>query len=175
MAVSVTLACEQGSLPVAWQLYLPHVCAEDVQRRLKAGVPEDLEFATKPQIALHQLRSLLAQGAPRHCVLADAGLRYRLCISSRPERTWFALRSGNHFSGRSLASWFRAIGAQAIQRHGASPCNAKAYGQPVSVKALAPSLPQSTFQSISWRENTNERLSSRLAELRVHCAGGNAD
>ena len=35
VAVSVSLACEQGSLPVAWQLYLPRNWAEDAQRRLK--------------------------------------------------------------------------------------------------------------------------------------------
>lgn len=44
--------------------------------------------------------------------------------------------------------------------------------QPVSVKALAQSLPGSAFQSISWREGTNERLSSRFAAVRVRCAGG---
>ena len=73
VAVSVTLACSQGSLPVAWQLYLPEDWAADPQRRRKAGVPEALRFATKTQIALQQLRKLLAEGAPRYCVLADAG------------------------------------------------------------------------------------------------------
>lgn len=45
--------------------------------------------------------------------------------------------------------------------------------QPVSVKALAQSLPDSAFQKISWREGTNERLTGRFAALRVRCAGGN--
>jgi SRSO17 transposase len=36
-------------------------------------VPAALEFATKPQIALRQIEHQLAQGAQRHCVLADAG------------------------------------------------------------------------------------------------------
>ena len=45
--------------------------------------------------------------------------------------------------------------------------------QPVSVKALAQSLPDSAFHNISWREGTNERLTSRFAALRVRCAGGN--
>jgi len=36
-------------------------------------VPEEVRFATKTQIALAQLRTLLAEGAPHHCVLADAG------------------------------------------------------------------------------------------------------
>ena len=73
VVVSVSLSCSQGSLPVAWQLYLPKEWAEDEDRRRKAGVPETLQFATKTEIALEQLRRLLAEGAPRHCVLADAG------------------------------------------------------------------------------------------------------
>ena len=73
VAVSVSLACEQGSLPVAWQLYLPAAWAQDKARRAKASVPEGIEFTTKAQIALGQMRDLMAQGAPQHCVLADAG------------------------------------------------------------------------------------------------------
>ena len=73
VAVSVSLATHGGSVPVAWRLYLPQAWAEDTERRTKAGVPGEIEFATKPQIALGQLRHLLTQGAPRHCVLADAG------------------------------------------------------------------------------------------------------
>src|SRR6195952_1842963 len=73
VAVSVSLACDQGSVPVAWQLYLPEEWAGGPVRRAQTGVPEEVRFATKPQIALAQLRTLLGEGAPRHCVLADAG------------------------------------------------------------------------------------------------------
>ena len=97
VAVSVTLACEEGSLPVAWQLYLPHVWAEDDVRRVKAGIPEDIKFATKPQIALQQIEDLLSEGAPRHCVLADAGYG----ISTLPETTaWNDLVHAAHMRWR---------------------------------------------------------------------------
>jgi SRSO17 transposase len=46
--------------------------------------------------------------------------------------------------------------------------------QPVSVKALALSLPAQAFQTISWREGTNEPLSGRFAAVQVRHAGGNA-
>ena len=49
VAVSVSLACEAASVPVAWQLYLPSDWAADAARRDKAGVPEALEFTTKPK------------------------------------------------------------------------------------------------------------------------------
>ena len=73
VAVSATLACQTGSLPVAWQLHLRKDRADDIPRRDKAGVPQDVAFATKPAIALAQIESLLAQGAPKHPLLADAG------------------------------------------------------------------------------------------------------
>ena len=50
VAVSVTLACQMGSLPVAWQLYLPESWTNDKARCEKAGVPQDMEFATKPAV-----------------------------------------------------------------------------------------------------------------------------
>ncbi|MEY3251819.1 MAG: hypothetical protein RL227_792, partial [Pseudomonadota bacterium] len=69
----VCLACDQGRVPAAWQPCLPDDWAFDPVRRHQAGVPEVLRFATQTQIALSHLRALLADGAPRQGVLADAG------------------------------------------------------------------------------------------------------
>jgi SRSO17 transposase len=52
VAVSLSLATQLGSLPIAYQLYLPHECIDDPTRRQRAGIPEGQIFATKPQIAL---------------------------------------------------------------------------------------------------------------------------
>jgi len=45
--------------------------------------------------------------------------------------------------------------------------------QPMSVKALAQSLPSRAFQNVSWRAGTNQTLSGRFAAVRVRHAGGN--
>jgi len=60
-------------VPVAYRMYLPQQWAQDTERRRKAGVPTEIKFSTKNQIALQQLETLLAAGAPKYCVLADAG------------------------------------------------------------------------------------------------------
>ena len=73
VAVSLSLASVQGSLPIAYQLYLPKDWAADPVRRKAAGVPEDIAFATKPEIALAQMRQALGHGIPVGVVLADAG------------------------------------------------------------------------------------------------------
>jgi SRSO17 transposase len=73
VAVSLSLANHHASLPVAYQLYLPQDWAQDRGRRRKAGVPEEVEFKTKPQIALEQLRWAQQAGLPRGVALLDAG------------------------------------------------------------------------------------------------------
>ena len=42
--------------------------------------------------------------------------------------------------------------------------------RPISVKALARSLPPRAWRTIEWREGTAERLSSRFARVRVRVA-----
>ena len=73
VAVTLSIANHAASLPVAYRLYLPEAWAADPVRRRKAGVPEDVGFATKPEIALEQIRAAVAAGIPRGTVLMDAG------------------------------------------------------------------------------------------------------
>jgi SRSO17 transposase len=56
VAVSLSLANDYASLPVCHRLYLTQEWIDDAARRAKAGVPEEIEFKTKPQIALDQMR-----------------------------------------------------------------------------------------------------------------------
>src|ERR1700688_2454159 len=73
VAVSLSLANHHASLPVAYQLYLPEDWAQDRERRRKVGIPEQVEFKTKPEIALEQLRWAHEAGLPRGVALLDAG------------------------------------------------------------------------------------------------------
>ena len=73
VAVSLSVATCEASLPVAWQLYLPEAWAGDAARRQKAKVPETIGFQTKPEIALDQITEALAEGLASGVVLADAG------------------------------------------------------------------------------------------------------
>jgi len=73
VAVSLSLATVRGSIPIAYQLYLPKDWAGDDVSRESADVPKDIDFATKPEIALTQIRQAIDQGVPLGVVLADAG------------------------------------------------------------------------------------------------------
>jgi len=176
VAVSVSLGCEQGSVPVAWQLYLPEDWAAETARRRQAGVPEELRFATKMQIALAQLRGLLAEGAPRHCVLADAG--YGVDAAFRQALSDMGLLYAVGVTS-AVVVWppgIEPLPPKPYSGLGRPPVMPRRTGrlQPMSAKALALSLPAQAFQTISWREGTNAPLSGRFAAVRVRHAGGNA-
>src|SRR3989339_2265521 len=73
VAVSVSVATAYASLPVAYRLYVPEKWVEDSHRRQQAGIPAEVAFQTKPEIALDQLRTLARSEVPRGVVLVDAG------------------------------------------------------------------------------------------------------
>src|SRR5580704_5462568 len=73
IAVTLSIANHHASLPVAYRLYLPKAWAEDDERRCKAGVPADISFKTKPEIALEQMRWASEVGLPGDVALVDAG------------------------------------------------------------------------------------------------------
>jgi len=175
VAVSVSLACDQGSIPVAWQLYLPEDWATDQERRVRAGVPQDLEFATKTQIALQQLRALLAEGAPRHCVLADAGYGVDTAFRQALSDMGLMYSVGVTSSVVVWAPGVEPLPPAPYSGRGRPPVMPRrtAELQPTSVKALALSLPEKAYQTITWREGSNAPLSGRFAALRVRHAGGN--
>jgi DDE superfamily endonuclease len=51
VAVTVTYATGRGHALIGRALYLPEGCAADEEHRELAGVPEEVLFATKPQLA----------------------------------------------------------------------------------------------------------------------------
>ena len=72
VAVSLSLATVRGSLPLDYQLYLPHEWTDDRVRCDKAGVPEEIEFCSKGSLAREQIERALAAGIARGIVLGDA-------------------------------------------------------------------------------------------------------
>jgi len=73
VAVSLSVATWTASLPVSWRLYLPEVWTGDAKKRKQSGIPEEVQFQTKPQMALEQIRQAVEEEVPAGVVVADAG------------------------------------------------------------------------------------------------------
>ncbi len=162
VAVSLSIANHQASLPVAYRLYLPADWAEDRDRRRKAGVPEEIGFKTKPEIALEQLGWACAAGLARGVVLMDPG--YGNDAKLRRSTTALGLVYVAGIQSNILV-W--APGR--APRPGHEPPKRGRHGDPdlISVKELAFGLPAKAWRTIKWREGTAEGLSSRFARVRV--------
>lgn len=175
VAVSVSLASRTASLPVTWQLYLPQDWADDAQRRKKAGVPDDVAFATKTQLAVQHLESLLTECAPPSCVLADAGYGVDTAFRLRLTEMGLTYLVGITSAVSVCPPDLEPLPPKPYPGRGRVPVQPRrtASRQPLSVKALAQSLPPGAFRTVSWREGTNQTLSGRFAAVRVRHAGGN--
>ena len=173
-AVSVSLACQGASLPMAWQLYLPQEWANDPIRREKAGIPNELQFSTKGQIALEQIRRLMGQGAPRHCVLTDAG--YGVDTAFREGLSELGLPYAVGVTG-AVTVWppgHAPLAPAPYKGRGKAPTRLRLgdarHEQPLSIKEVAFELEPAQWQIIEWREGTNFTLRSRFARVRVRAA-----
>jgi SRSO17 transposase len=172
VAVSLSVAHQQASLPVAYQLYLPESWAKDKQRRREAGVPEEAVFRTKPEMALEQIRWAVQEELPRGVVLADAAYgndtAFREGISALGLRYVVGVQE-------TMTVWPRGRVPLSPRRHpgrGRPPTRLRRdeKHQPVSVAELASLLPASAFHRVSWREGTAGVLRSRFAAVRVRPA-----
>jgi SRSO17 transposase len=162
VAVSLSLANHDASLPVAYRLYLPKVWAEDGNRRGKAGVPEEITFKTKPEIALEQIRWACEVGLPGNMALLDAG--YGHDSKLRGGITELGKRYVAGIQPQTLVWAPRPRPRHAPKKGRRDAANA------ISVKEVALGLRAKAWRTISWREGSNEWLSSRFARVRVSVA-----
>ena len=172
VAVSLSVACEQASLLIDHRLYLPRSWTDDPERCKAAGVPEGVGFATKPQIALEQIRAACERGVRTGVVLADSvygndsvfragldALDLRYMVHVNPTHLvslpGVKLLPPKPYSGRGR----RSTGLRYAKGH-----------EPQSCKHRALNLDESQWQYLTWREGTNEPLSGWFAAIRVHVA-----
>jgi len=169
VAVTLSVASDRASLPIALRLYLPEAWANDKTRRTKAGVPKEIAFETKPQIALDQIRQAIADGVPKGIVLADAGY-------------------GNDTDFRDALTEMKlsyVVGVQSsigVWAPGTAPLPARPWSgrgrktkllrrddatKPMKASDLATTLPRKMWKTVRWREGPKGDLLSRFAALRV--------
>jgi len=172
VAVSLSVATSEASLPIKYRLYLPDAWSDDPARCAAAGVPNGIVFMTKPQISLAQITEAKAAGLPGDVVAADAGygddtgyrdgitrLGLLYVLGIKPGTTVWSPNTGPLPPKPWVGRGKKPTRLRRDETH-----------QPVSVKELAMALPPAAYRKLTWREGTNTQLSSRFAAVRVRAA-----
>lgn len=173
VAVSLSVGNAAASVPVAYRLYLPEEWANDPERRERAGVPEEIRFQPKWEIALEQIDTAIAMGVPRAPVVGDAGYGnvtdFRQGLTDRHlvyavgiDKTTTVWPPGTGPLPPLPSTGRRGPRAKRLRR--------TADHRPISVVKLARSLPRSRYRTVTWREGTKGKMQSRFAAVRVRPA-----
>ena len=148
----MSIANRDASLPVAYQLYLPKDWASDRNRRHKVGIPDEISFKTKPEIALAQIRWACEAGLPRGVVLMDAG--YGVDTDLRMNITALGLSyvAGIQSHTTVWAPGTRPRPPKKWLGRGRRPklLRRDDKHKPASVKELALGLPRRAWRKITW-------------------------
>jgi SRSO17 transposase len=148
VAVSLSVATAQETIPVDLQLYLPECWAFDADRRAAARIPADVLFQPKWELALDLLQRAAQDGVPLgEIVRADSDYG-RIPTFRREIRA-----RGKHYG----------VGVHATQRVAWE-------GQVCTVAEVRAALPRHRFRWLRWRDSTKGRLAGRFAVVRVRVA-----
>jgi SRSO17 transposase len=172
VVVTLSMANTIMSVPCAYRLYLPEVWTQDRKRCREAGIPDDVLFATKWEIALAAIDDLLAESLPPAPVTADAG--YGMVTAFRDGLT------------RRALSYAVAIPSEtSLWPPGSVPLGPKRWSgrgrpatrvrrtprhHPLSARELAHGLPVASWKTVRWREGTRGTMHSRFAAVRARPA-----
>ena len=109
IGVFLTYASAQGRTLLDRELYLPRVWADDLERRREAGVPEQVAFRTKPQLARRMLERALESGVPFGWVTGDEvygnDRNLRLWLERRDVPHVLAVRSNEKLWAETDRGW----------------------------------------------------------------------
>jgi len=169
IAVSVHLAGERGSGCIGMQLFLPEAWASDSERRRTVGIPAEIKFEKKWQIALGLVDQALAAGVRHHMVLADPGYG---------DATEF--RDG--LTARGLPYVVGVMGSHSIWQPGIHPVVPESDGRgrpstravadvdPISIDRFATEIGLANYRRVTWREGSRGKQSSRFVARRIRSA-----
>jgi SRSO17 transposase len=146
----VSVNCHYAERTIAWpvatRLYLPEHWASDTERRIKAKVPADVAFRTKPQIALELLDQAKGWGVRWACVTADADYgdnpNFLDGLETRRQRYVVAVRSDF-----------------AVRPAGRGQ-------QPHPAEALVRSQAARGWHTVTWREGSRGWMRGRFVAVR---------
>ena len=174
VAVTLDLGTEESSTPLDWALYLPEEWINDPVRREEAGVPEEITFKTKTELAVDLIDEVKAWGLQGRLVLADSayGDAYEFRQGLRVRELDYVVQVRG-----DLTAWTEDPhpAEPLVKTRGNGPRKrlyAKELPPAQSLCQIAKDLPPESLRKITWREGTKGPLSSRFARVVVWMAHG---
>jgi SRSO17 transposase len=172
VAVTVSLANTTMSVPAAWRLYVPEKWATDATRRHQAGIPREVDFRTKWQIALEEIDLLLAEDLPVAPVVGDAGYGDTTAFREGLTERGFSYALGIKGDTSVWPPGAAPLPPHRWTRRGRPPTRVRraAHHQPCSARQVAAALAPKHWQTVRWREGTRGTMASRFAAVRIRPA-----
>lgn len=113
IGVFLGYASRRGRALIDRSLYLPQSWCDDPSRCAAAGIPEEVGFATKPQLALTMLKRALDAGVPCAWVAADSVYgcdhRIRQAIAARGIGYVLTVTSGQRLGQVPVEEWLARV------------------------------------------------------------------
>ena len=169
VAVSLHEVCAQGAAVLGWRLYLPESWSADEQRRAVAGIPEQVKFRRKWELALELIDQARKWGLAARIVVADAGYGNVAAFREALEQRNLPYAVGVQ---ASTGVWLMPPRPQQLTPPAGRPASALQDGprQPVAVKAAAQQA--AGWKKVRWREGRRGWLASRFWAGRVRASHG---
>jgi SRSO17 transposase len=165
VAVSLHYATDDAAMPLDFALYLPEEWLEQ-ERRREAGIPQDVTFHPKWELALTLIDRALAWEVPRGVITADAGYgnitEFRAALAERQLLYMVGIQN-------TTSVWVDAgnLIVPSLRRRGRPRRRPLDMGAPMSVAEVSQGLSQEHWQRVTWREGTKGAMTSRFATTRV--------
>ncbi len=173
IAVSLHHVGAQGSAALNWRWYLPESWTKDRKRRAEAGIPRQIEFQRKGELAIEMVDEVRHWGLADRIVVADAGYGDATEFRNALETRQLAYAVG---ISSQLGAWAKPPKIYIPDYSGrGAPARRYQYGQqrPSSVRDLA--LPSKGWKKVRWREGSKGWLESRFLAFRVQPSHGFVD
>ena len=168
IGVSINAATDTASCPLDWRIFLPEEWDGDEERRAQARVPLEERHRPKWRLALEMVDELRGWGLAPPVLLADAAYgeitEFRVGLEERELDYVVQVKAGT-------SAYVEQVRPQSTAYAGTGRPPMPRYREKrSSLRVLALTADQDALQTVSWREGTRGRLSSRFLALRIRPA-----
>jgi SRSO17 transposase len=172
IGVSINAATEDASCPLDWRLFIPEDWDEqtkmNTERRAKAKLPEDIHHVEKWRQALEMIDELVSWGIKPPPILGDGAYgditELRTGLEQRGLEYVLDVKGGTSAYSEDVEP------EQPEWKGNGRPTKARYREDPSSLKELALAAGKKAAVTVTWREGTRGKMTSRFLALRVRPA-----